>query len=74
MILDLLTNINFVFLFIYIGTEQLQCGAEAGQDVSSIGCCENGDGYGTPPEEGEPKTEDKPDSEGSADGPCEGQQ
>lgn len=69
-----MTKINCAFLFIYTGTEHLQCGAEAGLDVASVGCCENGDGYGSPPEEGDPQAEDKPDTEGSVDGPCEGQQ
>lgn len=40
--------------------------------MGSVGCCENGDGYETPPEEGEPKAEDNSDSEGAADRPCEG--
>lgn len=40
--------------------------------MGSVGCCENGDGYEIPPEEGEPKTEDNSDSEGAADSSCEG--
>lgn len=40
--------------------------------MGSVGCCENGDGYETPPGEGQPKTEDNSDSEGATDRPCEG--
>lgn len=60
------------------GTEQLQCGAEAGRDVSVAEgvqeSCENGDGCGTPSDDGQLNTEDQHNSNGSSDTPAEGQQ
>ena len=60
-----------MFLLVYIGTEEPQCRAEAGWDAVR---CKNRDICGNPPEEGEPKTEDKANSEASAGDPCEVQQ
>lgn len=66
-------------VFVCKGTEQLQCGAEAGQDAVSVAegvqeSWENGDGCGTPSDDGQLNTEDQHQSNGSSDSPAEGQQ
>ncbi|XP_003966879.2 telomerase Cajal body protein 1 [Takifugu rubripes] len=59
-------------------TEQLQCEAEAGRDVVSVAegvqeSCENGDGCGTPSDDGQLNPGDQHNSNGSSDSPAEGQ-